>query len=47
MTAIIVAMILELVIFALIVCKSIQHMKSRSVILEVLLRDGKPWFPAK
>ncbi|KAJ2926158.1 hypothetical protein H1R20_g10933, partial [Candolleomyces eurysporus] len=44
MSSIIVAMILELVIFALIVCKSIQHMKSRSVILEVLLRDGLFYF---
>jgi hypothetical protein len=44
MPSIITAMILELVIFALTLIKSIEHMKSGSRILDVLLRDGIFYF---
>jgi hypothetical protein len=40
MPSIITAMILEVAIFVLTLIKSIEHMKSGSRILEVLLRDG-------
>ncbi|KAJ3550532.1 hypothetical protein NMY22_g409 [Coprinellus aureogranulatus] len=44
MPSIITAMVLEVAIFVLTLIKSIQHMKSGSRILEILLRDGIFYF---
>ncbi|KAF6754378.1 hypothetical protein DFP72DRAFT_369437 [Ephemerocybe angulata] len=46
MPSIITAMLLEVAVFVLTLCKSIQHMRSGSRLLDLLLRDGIFYFGA-